>query len=340
MPEILSKVIRGETIESIHRGHLIVVDGDFNTVYQIGEPETITFWRSAAKAFQTIPFLTSGAASTFGFAEEEIALACASHAGEVFHTKLVQKMLERSSSKESGLLCGPHPPFHKKTAEQMIRDGEQPSQLHNNCSGKHAAMIAFAKHAGHDVRDYLSLKNFIQKAIFETVSLFTDIPVSEIKIGVDGCSAPTFAIPISAMARGFAKLINPPENFDDVLKKACSQIVSAKIRHPELIGGSTQLDTQIMQAFRGRVICKVGAEGVWSAGILPCEKWENGLAVALKIEGGNNESSRSAIAVELLRQLKVMDENAEKILGKFSPRILRNWKDIEVGKIVTDFKLV
>lgn len=340
MPEILSKVIRGETIESIHRGHLIVVDGDLNTVYQLGEPETIAFWRSAAKAFQTIPFLTSGTANTFGFTEEEIALACASHAGEAFHTKLVQKMLERSSSKESGLLCGSHLPFHKKTAEQMIRDGEQPSQLHNNCSGKHAAMIASAKHTGHDARDYISLENPIQKAIFETVSFFIDIPVNKIKIGIDGCSAPTFAIPISAMARGFAKLINPPENFDDVLKKACSRIVSAKIRHPELIGGSTQLDTQIMQALKGRVICKVGAGGVWSAGILPCEKWEKGLAIALKIEDGNNGLSRSAIAVELLRQLNVMDENTEKILGKFSPRILRNWKDIEVGKIVTDFKLV
>ncbi len=339
MSEILARLIRGETTESIHRGHLIVLDGFGEILYEIGNPDTVTFWRSAAKVFQTMPFLTSGAADAFGFTEKEIALACASHAGEEFHTTLVQKMLEKSSSNESDMLCGAHPPFHEETTEALIKSGNGPTQLHNNCSGKHSAMLAFAKHIGADTKTYLSPKNPVQKAILEMVSLFTGIPQDKINTGIDGCSAPSFAVPISAMAQAFAKLINPPETLSNDIKNACERIISAKKNHPEFVGGSVRLDTKIMQALRGKIICKIGAEGVWCAGILPCAKWENGLAIALKIEDGDDKRARSAIVIELLRQLGIMDDEAEKNLGEFSPTVLKNRKDIEVGKVVADFKI-
>ncbi|MCY7375932.1 MAG: asparaginase, partial [Pyrinomonadaceae bacterium] len=145
--EILAQVIRGETVESIHRGHLIVVDGAGETFFSLGNPETVTFWRSSAKAFQAIPFLTNGAAERFGYTEREIALACGSHSGEAMHTETAAEMLAKIGLSETDLRCGAHLPFDEKRAAEMIRDGEKPTQIHNNCSGKHAAMLAYTKHA-------------------------------------------------------------------------------------------------------------------------------------------------------------------------------------------------
>ena len=349
MSEVLAKVIRGETVESIHLGHLIVTSGEGSTIARIGEPETITYWRSAAKSFQTLPCIISGAADEFGFTEKEIALACASHSGEGFHTGTARQMLSKAGLGEGDLRCGSHPSFHKETCEAMIRTGENPTQLNNNCSGKHSAMLAFAKHIGADLGTYLSLQNPVQKAILQCVSRFTEIPEAEIQIGIDGCSAPNFAVPVSAMAKAFAKLTNPPEEFarerhentrkKNGLKVACERIIAAQMKYPEYVGGSVRLDTKIMKALQGKLICKVGAEGVWCAGILPSEKWKSGLGIALKIEDGDDVRARPVVAIELLRQLGIMTDEAERTLGEFSPMHLTNRMGLDVGKVVADFKI-
>ncbi len=337
--EILAKAIRGETIESIHRGHLIIVSGAGEIIAQLGNPKTITFWRSSAKPFQTLPFLTSGAATQFGFSEQEIALACGSHSGESFHVETARKMLDRAGFSETDLNCGAHPPFDEKTVEQMIRNNEKPTQLHNNCSGKHAAMLALAKYIGADIKTYEQFENPIQQKVLETVSTFTDIPENEIKIGVDGCALPNFALPISAMARAFAKLICPPENFDERLRDACRKIVSAMTNFPEMIGGTRRLDTLLMRAAHGKIISKVGAEGVYLAGVLPNEQWETGLAIAFKIEDGDDQRARAVVAIELFRRLGILDVSNDEKLREYSPIILRNRRDDVVGKIVSDFDL-
>lgn len=337
--EILAEAIRGETVESIHRGHLIITNGAGEIVAQIGDPETVTFWRSSAKPFQTLPFLLSGAAERFEFAEKEIALACGSHSGEDFHVATAKEMLEKADFTEADLRCGAHVPFDEKTAERMIRADEKPTQLHNNCSGKHAAMLALAKHIGSDVKTYEHLENPVQQKILETISLFTGIPENEIKIGVDGCALPNFALPLSAMTRAFAKLINPPKSFDDRLLNACWQIVSAMMNFPEMIGGSRRLDTIIMQSAPGKIISKVGAEGVYLAAVLPNEQWETGLAIAFKIEDGDDQRARAVVAIELLRQLGILDRNNDENLREYSPIILKNRRGDVVGKIVPDFDL-
>ncbi len=340
MSEILTKVFRNGTLESIHRGSLIVIDGKGKEIGRAGNPDLVTFWRSAAKAFQAVPFVTSGAMDAFGFTDKELALACASHSGESFHTELAAGMLEKAGFDEESLLCGAHPPFHEETADGMIRAGTQPTQLHNNCSGKHAAMLAFAKHIGADPDTYLSPGNRVQGTILETISLFNEIPDDEIVMGIDGCSAPNFAVPLRSMAVAYAKLINPPADFDANLKDACDRIVRAIMKYPEFVGGSFRLDTKVMQALPGRIACKVGAEGVWTAGILPSDKWPDGLAIALKIEDGNDNRARPAVAIELLRRLGLMNPVAEETLGEFSPQILKNRKDIEVGEVVAEFELI
>ncbi len=328
--EILAEVIRGETVESVHRGHLVILDGEGETLFEIGKPETVTFFRSAAKALQVIPCITSGAAENFGFGEREIALACASHSGEKMHTTLAAEMLEKAGLSEKNLKCGAHLPFNEAVADEMIRREEKPTQIHNNCSGKHAAMLAFAKFINADIATYEHTENPIQQKILEMVALFTETPVDEIKIATDGCAAPNFAVSVKAMARSFTRLVNPPENFDEKIKTACKKIVEAKTKFPELVGGTERLDTLLMLAGRGKFISKIGAEGVWLCGVLPNEKFPRGLGIALKIEDGDDKRARAVVSVSVLRQLGIFEKDT---LENYSPMPIKNRRGDTVGKV-------
>lgn len=328
-PEILAKVIRGETVESIHRGHLIAIDGDGETIAKVGDPDTVTFYRSASKPLQAIPFIASGAADAFLCSDAEIALACASHSGEGMHVRTAALMLEKFGLSESYLRCGTHLPFNETEAERMIKAGEHPTQLHNNCSGKHAAMLAVAKHIDADIATYDQLENPVQQQILEAVSKFAEVPPNEIRIGTDGCAAPNFALPLSAMVRSFFNLIFPPESFSNELKDASRRIVSAMTEFPFLIGGTERLDTILMQAAEGKIISKVGADGVWLCGVLPNEKWAKGLAIALKIEDGDDKRARPVVAVQILRQLGVLKSDD---LAEVSPMSVKNRRGDSVGR--------
>lgn len=327
--EILASVIRGGTIESVHRGHFIIVDGKGDTIASAGDPRTVTFFRSAAKPFQALPFIIGGAADAFGCSEEEIALACASHSGEQRHVRIAKLILDRCGLTEDYLRCGTHLPFSEKEAERMMRAGEHPTQLHNNCSGKHAAMLAFAKHAGEDLASYTAIYHPVQQAILKCVGEFAEVSTNEIALAVDGCAAPNFAMPVAAMAKSFMNLIDP-SGFDEKTALACRRIVSAMTAFPELIGGSERLDTMVMQAAEGRIISKVGADGVWLCGVLPCEKWPSGLAIALKIEDGDDRRGRPVIAVELLRQLDIFTIQD---LPEVSPMPIKNRRGDVVGRV-------
>jgi L-asparaginase II len=327
--KIVAKVIRGETVESVHRGHLVVVDGNGEIVSSIGDPKAVTFFRSASKPFQAIPFITSGAADAFGFSEEEIALACASHSGEQRHVRIAQLMIERIGLTEAHLHCGAHLPFYDKEAERMQRAGEYPTQFHNNCSGKHAAMLAFAKHIDADINTYESPENPLQHAILESVAAITDVPVDKIKIGIDGCAAPNFAVSMQAMAVSFARLVNP-QNLSRPLQDACERISSAMAKFPELIGGTERLDTILMQAANGAIISKVGADGVWLCGVFPGEQFPTGLGIALKIEDGNDHRARPVVAVEVLKQLGILSSDD---LPDLSPMPIKNRRGDGVGRV-------
>ena len=217
----------------------------------------------------------------------------------------------------------------------MIRRGEEPTQIHNNCSGKHSAMLAFAKHIGAKIETYEHFDNPVQQEILETIALFTETPIDEIKLAVDGCAAPNFAVSVKAMARSFAKLVNPPDSFDEKLKNACEKIVAAKMKFPELVGGTERLDTLLMQAGRGKFISKIGAEGVWLCGVLPSEKFPKGLGIALKIEDGDDKRARAVISVEVLRQLGIFGAET---LTELSPLPIKNRRGETVGKIKPVFK--
>ncbi len=333
-PEILAKVIRGETVESVHRGHIFAVDGEGNTVISVGDPSMVTYFRSAAKPFQTFPVITSGAAEAFGFTEDEIAMTIASHSGEPMHIEIVSRMLEKIGATESDLRCGAHSPFNSKAGEELFRSGGSPTQLHNNCSGKHVGMLALAKHIGADIADYDRVEHRVQKRILRCIADFTGLAEQQIAIGIDGCAAPNFAVSVAAMARSFANLVFPL-NFHASVQQAASRVVQAMVRYPELIGGSERLDTMLMKAAAGKIISKVGADGVWCCGVLPSTQFPSGLGVALKVEDGDDHRGRPVIAVEILRQLDILVRDD---LRDLSPMSIKNRRGDVVGRVEASVK--
>jgi L-asparaginase II len=339
-PEQLVEVWRGPLIESRHRGHLIAVDGNGANVASLGAPETATFLRSSAKPFQALPAVASGAADRFGFTEKEIAIACGSHNGEPIHVEAVRSILDKIGLDETALKCGAHEPYSLEVARELIRKGEQPSVLQNNCSGKHAAMLALARHIGAPIETYDEPANPVQQMIIRAVSDFSGVSVENIVLGTDGCGAPIFAVSVRAMALMYAKLVSPPANLDVQTRESCKRIVNAMIAYPEMIGGTTKrLDTELMRVGRGRFISKIGAEGVYTVGVLPSNKRPNGLGLALKVEDGDDQRARPPAVIDALRQLGVLDASDLEALSSYSPTVIKNRRGDVVGEARAAFKL-
>jgi len=340
MPASLIEVWRGPIVESRHRGHLTAVDGRGNTIAALGLPETVTYVRSSGKPFQAIPVIVSGAAERFGFTEREIAIACGSHSGEAIHVDTVRSMLAKIGLDESALKCGVHEPFSAEVARELALKQKPPNVLQNNCSGKHAAMLALAVHVGAPTGSYDDWGNPVQQAIAKTVAEFSDIPVEQIAVGVDGCGVPVFGVPVRDMALMYARLVSPSRSFDDATRTACRRIIKAMINFPEMVGGAKdRLDTELIKAGQGRLISKIGAEGVYTVGVLPSAEWPNGLGVALKIEDGDDHRARPPAVIEALRQLNVLAKSELIALASYAPTIIRNRRGERVGEVRAAFTL-
>ena len=339
-PEPLVQVSRGGISESRHRGHIVAVEPDGNIVARIGVPETVTYLRSSAKPHQAIPLITSGAADRFSFTDREIALACASHSGEAIHTEVAASMLKKIGLKPGALKCGTHEPFSPEATRRLRQKGEAPNILQNNCSGKHAGMLAVALHIGAAIETYDQPDNPVQLEIGRVVSRFSGIPIEDIAVGIDGCGVPVFGVTVKAMALMYARLVLPPAEFDDYTKGACARIVSAMTTYPELIGGtSDRLDTEIMRATKGRMISKVGAEGVYTAGVLPCKEWPQGFGLALKIEDGDDHRARPTVVIESLKQLGILTEESLEAVSRYAFFPVHNRRGDVVGEVTAKFEL-
>jgi L-asparaginase II len=334
------EVWRGPIIESLHRGHLVAVDGDGQIVAELGAPETVTFIRSSGKPFQAISLITSGAADRFGFTYQEIAIACGSHSGEPIHVETVQSMLKKIGLGEDALKCGVHEPFSVEVVRELARKRQSPSVLQNNCSGKHAGMLAVAKHLGAPIESYDEPSHPVQQLILQTVSKFSAIPADQIVTGTDGCAAPVFGMPVRAMALMYARLVKPSTEFEAAVKDAGRRIVHAMIQFPEMVGGSKdRLDTEMIRAGNGRLISKIGAEGVYTVGVLPCADWPNGLGLALKVEDGDDRRARPPAVIEALRQLGVLSESEITALATYAPTPITNRRGERVGEARAAFSL-
>ena len=294
------------------------------TVASIGDPRAVTFIRSSAKPFQLAPFVASGRFDAYDFPAptEALAIMAASHAGEDRHARTVQALLRAGGLTREVLACGTQRPYDRETAERLIRDGEPPSSLRHNCSGKHAGMALHAKAAGWPVETYWQPDHPIQQLALDTVSTLTDVPRDKVAQATDGCGVVTFGIPLGGLALAFARLADPSGVRDPDLRAALLRIRDAMMAHPELVGGERRnLDTSLMRAAPGAVLAKGGAEGLQAVGIVAGEA----RGVAIKVEDGDAvHRARNASTVAVLRELGVLDEAAvEGRLAEFaSPSIL------------------
>jgi L-asparaginase II len=338
--EPLVEVRRGSITESRHRGHIVAIDADGQIVAQLGVPHTVTFLRSSSKPHQALPLITSGAADRFGFTEKEVAICCASHNGEAIHTETVAGMLKKIGLDMSALKCGVHEPYSAEAARALRERGEQPTVLHNNCSGKHTGMLALALHLNAPTDTYDEPSNPVQLNIVRRIAQFSGVPVEDVAVGIDGCGVPTFGVTVRAMALMYARLVAPPVDFDDATRQACRRIVSAMAKYPEMIGGRAErLDTIVMQAAQGKLISKVGAEGVYTAGVLPCNEWPRGLGLALKIEDGEDRRARPTVVIESLRQLGVLKNEALEAVKPYASSTIHNRRGDTVGEVQASFEL-
>jgi len=336
----LVEVWRGPIIESRHSGHLIAVDCNGADICSLGSPESVTYLRSSGKPFQALPVVASGAADRFGFTEREVAIACGSHNGEPIHVDTVRSMLGKIGLDESALKCGTHEPYSVDVARELIRKSEAPTAIQNNCSGKHAAMLALAKHIGAPTETYDGLSNPVQQMILKTVSDFSNVPIEHIAIGIDGCGVPVFGVSVRAMALMYARLVSAPPNMPTEIRETCQRIVNAMISFPEMIGGTKdRLDTELIRAGAGKLISKIGAEGVYTVGVLPSADWPNGVGFALKVEDGDDKRARPPAVIDALRQLGVLSANELETLSSYSPAVITNRRGERAGEARAAFTL-
>lgn len=279
--------LRGGWVEAVHDVHVAVVDAAGRLVACTGDADLVTFWRSAAKPFQALPLVADGVMERFGLTDVDLALVCASHSSEPGQVARVRELLAKVGCTERDLLCGPHPPLSERVALDYQTRGVRLTAVYSNCSGKHAGMLALARHHGWPTAFYTRLEHPVQQRCLAEVSRWTDVPAAEIKTGVDGCGVVCFGLSLKSMAGAYAKLAHGAP-------APAARVVEAMLRHPDLIAGEGRPCTDLMHAHPGRVIAKVGAEGVYCA-LLPQE----GLGVALKVADGHGVAAALAIAAVL-----------------------------------------
>ncbi|MFO0989674.1 MAG: asparaginase [Alphaproteobacteria bacterium] len=325
---VLVEVTRGAAVESQHRGAACVYDATGARVLAWGRVEAPVFPRSTVKLFQAVPFLETGAADVCQANFNELALACASHAGERAHVAVARAWLERLGLEEGHLACGAHMPSETEAAHALIRAGEAPSALHNNCSGKHIAMLATALAKGEAIDGYHEPDHPVQQRVRDTMSELTGEDLARAPMGVDGCSIPTWGITLAGLARGMARIADP-RGLKVVRQSAIRRLRNAVARNPFMVAGTGRFCTALIGHKSTELYVKTGAEGVFVAAL-----YELGVGIAVKIDDGAKRASEVALAA-ILRYLEVLDDADWEALAEFaSPRIL-NRAGRDVGEIRT-----
>jgi L-asparaginase II len=323
---VLVEVVRGAFVESRHRGAVAVIDADGGTALALGDVERPLYPRSAVKAFQALPLVESGAAERFGVTDAELALACASHSGEPAHVATAAALLAKVGRDGASLECGPHWPLGLPAARALAASGGAPTALHNNCSGKHAGFVCLACMLGAEPAGYIGPAHPVQVAVRAALETVTGAAHTPEAMATDGCSIPTYAVPLRALALGFARFgsgvgVGPGR------ATAAERLRAAVAAHPEMVAGEGRFDTKVARALVRRAFVKTGAEGVHCAA-LP----ELGLGLALKCDDGAGRAAEVIMAALILRFLVLSDAERAAVQALARPT-LTNWNGIAVGEI-------
>jgi L-asparaginase II len=316
-----------------------VSDLDGELLAWAGNPGTTAFYRSSSKPLQVVPLLESGAADHFGFSDAEIAIMCGSHGGEDIHVETVMSILKKIDLGPDALACGTHTPLSKEVARHLRERNEAPTVLRNNCSGKHAGMLALARFHGWPVGGYETRMHPVQQYMLEVAAEFAGLEPDQMPVGVDGCGVCTFGLSIHAMAVSFARLCEP-SFWQEPRRSAVERIINAMVKHPEMVGYSYgNIDTDIMRVGGGRVISKRGAEGVYCAG-RRADTESGALGFAMKILDGDSDGrARNPAIIEGLRQAGFLDEDALNKLENYWMEEVRNRPGDVVGMVRPAFTL-
>ena len=320
----LVRTTRGGFPECVHVGSIAVVDADGKLVAGVGDAHGLNFTRSAMKPLQALAFVQDGGMAYFGFDSQMLALMCASHGGEAMHVAVVQRMLERIGAQEKDLRCGCHPPSYYTHTSTSPPPGARFSQLHHNCSGKHSGFLAFNRMHHQRLDSYLDLDSPLQQRVRANVERFAgerDLPM-----GIDGCSAPNYAMPLAALAASFCRIALGETPELEALRYAMT-------RHPDLVSGTARGDLMLMQAGRGDWVSKVGAEGVQAIGLRA-----QGIGIAIRIADGNRRALHVA-TIAVLQQLGLVGETTGTPLAAMDERVIRNYRGTAVGTVEPMFTL-
>jgi L-asparaginase II len=316
-------VTRGADIESMHRVHAAIVDSTGRLMAGSRDTSLVTHWRSCAKPFQVMPLLNSGGFDDLKWGDDQLALACASHGGEPEHVAIADAILQNLGLEEGDLACGPHDPLAARGQKVLRESGDRPTRLHNNCSGKHAAMLARAQTAGWRTAGYEHGDHPVQQSCLQEVAKWAGLDEDEIGRAVDGCGVVEFSLPLRNMALAFARLAVNIQQGED----PATRIHNAIRRRPFLIGGSDRFDSILIEETDGRAVSKIGAEGVHSVAIP-----EQGIGFVIKVEDGAMRAQFPAV-IRLLQQLDVLPSTLPPRLDDFSKRGIRNTRGECVGEI-------
>lgn len=328
-------IIRGGIVESSHQFVAAVANIHGEVQEAWGNADLVTFLRSSAKPFQGMPLVESGAAAQFGLSEQELAIACASHAGTDDHIEVVHSILRKIGLSEADLRCGTHTPYDTNTSKKLIRAGEKPSPIRHNCSGKHAGMLVVARYLDAPTSTYLEPDHPIQVRILDNFAEMVSMAADDIIVGIDGCSAPNFAVPIRNAATAYAHLMDPGQ-FSTEKADSCRTIVKAMTAYPEMVSGEGRFDTLLMQVTAAQLLSKGGAEGFQGIGIPPNSLGSGSpaLGVALKVLDGDLESrARPVAAIAVLEALGVLSAGEREQLKQFDSRPIQNQSGLQVGEI-------
>ena len=324
-PELV-EVTRGGLVESRHRGAVAVIDAEGSIVQSIGDIDHPVFPRSAIKALQAFSLIESGAADTFKLSDSEIALACSSHSAEPGHIEAVNSMLAKIGLGHSALECGCQRPISEKASLDLAKQHQAPLAIHNVCSGKHAGFLCLSSHMDVDHVGYIGRDHAVQREVGGVLEAMTGAAHVEDHCGTDGCSISTYAVPLKSIAQGFAKLASG-HGLEPVRAKAAKRILRACTENPWYVAGTDRACTHIMQAGKGRVLAKTGAEGVYCAAIP-----ELGLGMAIKCDDGTTRAAETIAASVIANLLPSGDVDGEAIRA-VGIQTLKNWNGIEVGTV-------
>ena len=323
---VLIEVLRGPAVESRHRGSFAIIDADGRVVAAAGSIDAPVYPRSAVKPLQALPLIESGAAAALGLTDKELALACASHRAEPAHVDAVSSWLAACGTGPETLECGAHPPNSPAAAAELIRRGETPSPLHNNCSGKHTGFVCTALHLGEDPRGYIQPEHPVQRRVAAALADMTGVDLALLPCGCDGCGIPSYAIPLRGLARGMARLVDTTR-LGPARASAAAALMAAMAAEPFYVSGTGSFVTSCMQVAGGAVRVKTGAEGVYAAALPGL-----GYGIALKIDDGASRAAELAMAT-LLNALGCFDPAQEEALRPFLQPVLRNVAGRPVGAV-------